>query len=766
MRYSSILIFLLSTILSFGQNTKGLKVLQDTEEREGNTRALVIGISDYLHIEDLQYAHKDASIFYDYLRSNLKGFNDNNARLLLNEEANIGNIISAFEWLKAESKEGDRVIVYFSGHGDVETLTDAQNGFLLTHNSPKNVYWAGALPIIAVKDFFSTLTAQNIRVDFYVDACRSGQLSGGAKGAAHTSLALQQQWVNETKVLSCQPGEYSLESQEWGGGRGIFSYVLVEGLYGHADRNSDGEVRLIELFTYLQEKVPSMVEPLSQIPMVNGNFQTVMAHVSDNFIDSDEITTSDGNELLHSINLKGVMPKLVNELKDDDKNKYEEFKQLMANQIFWKPEKEESAFEVFKSLDPTNFPEELYQLMKGDLAAGLQNQAQEVINHYLSGKLDIITRASTSQYQKNLFAQAAKKMQISRSLLSEDHPMSDLMEARELFLEARSMARSYKTTDIERSIQKLKKSLEIEDEAAYALNALGLFYTLKEEYKTAIEYYKKASDLAPKWPLPINNIGIALSENDRPEEALDYFESALALDSNYIFAYGNFALAYAQMDSNELAEQFLKEAISKDSNYALAYTNLAILETKKGNFAEAENLFNKSLQIEDQLPVTFYNLGLLYDKTEKYDLSIESYTEAIKLYPDYYSALLNLGNVYLNYENPESASEQFKRCLELKKDDPRVLYNLGNSYFDLGQYEKSITEYKKVIELYPNYINGYYNIACAFGLLRNKEETYNYLGQAIERGYKNKSNIESSEEFEFIREESRFKNLLKESFKE
>ncbi|MBK7305024.1 MAG: hypothetical protein IPI90_17740 [Saprospiraceae bacterium] len=48
-----------------------------------------------------------------------------------------------------------------------------------------------------------------------------------------------------SKILSCQPNEFSLEGEQWGGGRGVFSYHLVDGLFGLADRNNDGLITLV-----------------------------------------------------------------------------------------------------------------------------------------------------------------------------------------------------------------------------------------------------------------------------------------------------------------------------------------------------------------------------------------------------------------------------------------------------------------------------------------------------------------------------------------
>ncbi|MCF8243527.1 MAG: caspase family protein [Saprospiraceae bacterium] len=56
-------------------------------------------------------------------------------------------MVAAFDWLVSESKENDIAVLYFSGHGDVETKTRANLGFLLSWDSPSNSYMARAFSV-------------------------------------------------------------------------------------------------------------------------------------------------------------------------------------------------------------------------------------------------------------------------------------------------------------------------------------------------------------------------------------------------------------------------------------------------------------------------------------------------------------------------------------------------------------------------------------------------------------------------------------------
>ncbi|MBP6811773.1 MAG: caspase family protein, partial [Saprospiraceae bacterium] len=281
--------------LAIGQNekpassistSKSIKPLpQSTNHQSTNhqTRAVVIGISDYQDpaIPDLRFADRDAEAFADWLRSPAGGsLPESSIHLLLDKDATTGKIIAALDGLISASKPGDVAILYFSGHGDVERVTKFQRGYFLTWDSPPAVYAAGAFSLVFLQDIISTLSETGVQVVVVSDACRAGKLAGSEFGGAQaTSAAMAKQFANEIKILSCQPDEFSLEGEQWGGGRGAFSYHLVDGLYGLADGNSDGTVSLLELGRYLEDKVPGETAPHSQIPFTVGSKAARVASV-------------------------------------------------------------------------------------------------------------------------------------------------------------------------------------------------------------------------------------------------------------------------------------------------------------------------------------------------------------------------------------------------------------------------------------------------------------------------------------------------------
>ncbi|MBS4012133.1 MAG: hypothetical protein KGZ97_00025 [Bacteroidetes bacterium] len=67
----------------------------------------------------------------------------------------------------------------------------------------------------------------------------------------------------------------SLEGPDWGGGRGLFSYHLVNGLAGKADMDEDGVVDLNEISFYVKNKVKKEASPSPQNPVVTGEDRVV-----------------------------------------------------------------------------------------------------------------------------------------------------------------------------------------------------------------------------------------------------------------------------------------------------------------------------------------------------------------------------------------------------------------------------------------------------------------------------------------------------------
>jgi len=228
--------------------------------------AVVIGISQYKYsnkgINPLRYADKDAKAFYDFLKTpNGGAFPESNIKLLLNKDATLSNINEAINVFLAKAIEEDIVIIYFAGHGSPDP-NNAKNLFLLTYDTdPNKMAATGYLMDDLKKAMERFIKARNILI--FTDACHSAGVTGGYATRSRSDELIVNRYLlnlakseNSTLIFTAsEANEKSLESTKWGGGHGVFTWALLEGMKGEADFNNDGIVTLGELIDYTQEKV-------------------------------------------------------------------------------------------------------------------------------------------------------------------------------------------------------------------------------------------------------------------------------------------------------------------------------------------------------------------------------------------------------------------------------------------------------------------------------------------------------------------------------
>jgi Tol biopolymer transport system component len=120
------------------------------------------------------------------------------------------------------------------------------------------------------------------------DACHSGGVTTeGARGgleindinAAFHDRLTSSKGVHATFTAS-GPNQTSMESEQWGGGHGVFTHFLLQGLEGAADENADHIVDLDEMMKYTTTNV-ERATARRQVPMIghtayNGAFPVAM----------------------------------------------------------------------------------------------------------------------------------------------------------------------------------------------------------------------------------------------------------------------------------------------------------------------------------------------------------------------------------------------------------------------------------------------------------------------------------------------------------
>lgn len=252
--------------------------------------AVVIGISTYKdsRINTLRYAARDASAFYDWLVSPQGGrYAPANVKLLLDADATGKNIKNAlYNWLK-QALEEDVVVIYFAGHGSPESPDSPNNLYLLPYDTEYDNIASTGYPMWDIETALKRFIKAG-KVIVIADACHSGgvgqtfdiahRANRGVKVNAISEGLQSLSGVGDGVCVISASGDRQLsqEGQQWGGGHGVFTYHLLQGLNGAADYDKDNRVSLGEIVPYLSQQVRRATRN-AQCPNVAGKFDPALS---------------------------------------------------------------------------------------------------------------------------------------------------------------------------------------------------------------------------------------------------------------------------------------------------------------------------------------------------------------------------------------------------------------------------------------------------------------------------------------------------------
>ncbi|MEQ1676028.1 MAG: tetratricopeptide repeat protein [Chitinophagaceae bacterium] len=684
-----------------------------------NTYALVIGIANYENDRlNLNYANRDAQVFADYLMSGAGGvIPEDNIRLLIDTNATTGAIYNSLKWVKKrvefntiqDDKSKSLVYIYFSGHGDVETNTRARLGYLLAYNTPLNNYTNNAVSIEDLNDYAHTLSMDlNANVIIITDACHSGKLAGSSvRGGFLTGKELSLVKDREIRIASCNPDELSMEDERWGNGRGVFSWYLINGLKGLADKNNDNIVTLNEAQQYVDSSIANdavLIElKHKQTPVLKGNPKFNLAAVNTLVLES---TRAEANAAITS-EAGPVFPwrTLKDSMESIPASDYTEINQAIPKEVpfvlidklkklHWNIMDSSQVAEMEKnirkdSVQLKNFTEKMIEL--------LHSTGQQVINKYLEGDAAELEKRRYFSNNISSFDKYADMFTIAAKLVDPDDPLFHILTvngqyfngvALRLKLPFVNEAEQSKLVDQAIAIQ--LKALTMDDNAAYIHNELGVLLEKKKKYAEAEKYFIRATELAPSWALP----------------------------------QGNLCGLYAVTGKPVKAEEAGNEAIRLQPGLQITQNNLGTLNEATGNLLFAEQHFRQAIDINQRHYLPFERLGFVYLKTTKYELADFFFHEAEIRKKGYHfkRGALPLGDVdaagliteffecpmdtqrllkddvmafmywgYKEYESREYANAEriYKKIIAVDPYNPLVFYYMGKIFYDQGKWEQA-----------------------------------------------------------------------------
>ncbi len=690
-----------------------------------NTYAVVIGISAYADpdIEQLEFSNRDATVFADFLMSASGGsVPRQNIKLLVDSAATSGEVDKAIRWLKENSKKDDNVFFYFSGHGALENVTMYKNGYLICYNTPSAAFVNMALSIDYLNDVANTLAVEiRANVVMITDACHSGKMAGSKfKGNYLVGEQLLAAKEKEIRMASCTPDQLSNEKKDWGGGRGVFSYHLVNGLQGGlADKNEDKSISLGELKNYMESamandpvlksdgevqtpvikaekmdfvmstvvkaeaiKVQQLVRDdsvanviLLTAPPLPGDINLEPEDQFFRLLKKENLEALTRDLKLDSIAAETIALTLINKLQtgqisESQKIKLEELKQQLSDK---------------ENLENFNI----------SISRAITDKGQDVILRYLKGdEAELEKRryynANSSGYDiyTRMFATALKLSQGDKYLSNTTAVLLHYFTGVTLRLKIPLTANPKQL--IEQAFREQQKALALEEYAAYIYNELAILNQYKKEYKEAEKLFIKATQLSPRWAIPFSNLCGLYAVTGKLDKANIACQTADSLQAGLQSVLINQAFINEKLGNNLFAEELYRNAINVNSRHFLPFERLAITYVKTTDYAQADSFFyeadlrKKGFHFQgngwDVLPITAI-MAPFAPLFCEVDTSI--------LLPTDIFAFLTWGVQEYGKRNYANAVRILKRVIANDRTNPLVFHYMGKIFYDQQKWEEA-----------------------------------------------------------------------------
>ena len=232
-----------------------------------DAHALVIGISHYLHLEDLGDVQDARDVTAVLIDPACCGYPPAAVRTLIDATATRAAILAALDELARTTHESSTVFIYYSGHGARTAVVDGGICYLTPFDASNAS--ADELERTAISGPELTARLRAIpagRLTLVLDACRAAGMADLRIADAITPMA---QGPGRAVIAASRTAGVALQLP--GERDSAMTACLVDALRGAAP-SVDGAILLFDLFTYVQQHVAAV--SFDQHPVFKAELET------------------------------------------------------------------------------------------------------------------------------------------------------------------------------------------------------------------------------------------------------------------------------------------------------------------------------------------------------------------------------------------------------------------------------------------------------------------------------------------------------------
>jgi len=593
--------------------------------------ALVVGIANYQNLpaaKQLQFPERDAEAIYSILISTEGGnFHAENVHKLVGAKATLTALRHELEeWLPSVTKDDDRVLIYFAGHGFVS----GGKAYLAPYDIDLNNIVSTAYPMDTLGRDIGVKIKGKWKV-LLTDSCHSGainpdadvQLINGTLGNLNKSLF---------SLTASRDRERSFESKDWGGGHGIFTYYVVKGLEGAADESGDGVVTADELAEYVHRNVREATGGQQNPTSDRGSFDTnmMLSYVPSNVKPGAPPPAKFGTLVLEA-NMSDV------EVFVDGKS-----------------------VGVFTKGTPITLP---------GLVPG---------SHTIKG----VKMGYEPDGPREEMVYPGQETTVSIKILIAKRRTKAALDAIDEGLKyySKGFAENYK-----KAATYFEKALDIDPTYSQAALYLGRTYNALFEEDKAEQYFRKAIEIDPDYVEAHSSFAGMLMDTGNTDEAIRQLNTAVQRDPNHAMSWYLLAEAYRLKEAYPQSIEAARKAIQLTPSKAEAHFWLAESLRMSNQYGQAEAEYLQYLKLSDfdsklggQL--NYYVLGSLMGMGKRKRAAQQDIWKDLRSL-----AYFGLCDAELMQSHFDPAITYCQKSLSYSADDPYAHFDLGMAFAKKGQ---------------------------------------------------------------------------------
>jgi len=184
---------------------------------------------------------------------------------------------------------------------------------------------------------------------------------------------------------------------------------------------------------------------------------------------------------------------------------------------------------------------------------------------------------------------------------------------------------------------------------------------------------------------------------------------------------------------------------------------------EQGQVEAAIDEFQKVAAADPKYGAAQLNLGQAYERAQRSDEAIDAYRKSVELEPRNFFARNNLGVLYSKKGMHDQAIAEFQDAMKIEPKNALALKNLETGKKNkaaMREREAVIARAEKDAAAKPGDPTPTYQLARVYATHGRKEEAIEWLGKAIQKGYKDLAYVRTDPAFANLREERDFQLLL------